>query len=37
MTAARMLLEELGGAEPYTRSVGAAATLVVRSSTAPPH
>ncbi|AGW42379.1 LacI family transcription regulator [Leifsonia xyli subsp. cynodontis DSM 46306] len=36
-TATRMLLKELGGGEPRTRSVSAAATLVVRSSTAPPH
>jgi len=34
--ATRILLDELGGAEPGTRSVRADATLVVRTSTAPP-
>ena len=35
-TATRILLDELGGAEPSPRSVRADATLVVRASTAPP-
>ena len=34
--ATRILLDELGGAEPRTRSVRADARLVVRGSTAPP-
>jgi DNA-binding LacI/PurR family transcriptional regulator len=35
-TAARILLEELGGAQPRTHSVSSPVSLVVRSSTAPP-
>jgi DNA-binding LacI/PurR family transcriptional regulator len=35
-TAARILLDELGGAEPRTSSVSSPVSLVVRSSTAPP-
>ncbi|WP_158862397.1 LacI family DNA-binding transcriptional regulator [Leifsonia sp. AG29] len=34
--ATRILLDELGGAEPRTRSVRSPVTLIVRTSTAPP-
>jgi DNA-binding LacI/PurR family transcriptional regulator len=34
--AARILLDELGGAEPRTRSVRSPVRLIVRTSTAPP-
>jgi DNA-binding LacI/PurR family transcriptional regulator len=35
-TATRVLLDELGGAEPHTQSVLSPVSLVVRTSTAPP-